>query len=237
MRIKQLQYHATPNRKVFAKYFGRVLILLICVLCIMVAGFYSKHSYYKIYGASMQPTIASQGYSCFINTTAPYTYGDIVIAYDPALHSSPVIKRVIAMGGDMVGYIYNQEKGYHQILLFKASAPTEPIILDEPYLYSGITDPAMQHELLQNTAVSRQNFLTSTQDNPSLCLAFMFGQPISLLILEENTVFLLGDNRKVSIDSSSYGAVETTAIRGKVEYIFKDSISTFQIALKDIFGL
>ena len=240
----KLQYTAKSNARIFAKCFGRVMLLIICVLSILLIGFYSRHSYFSIYGASMEPQIASKGYSCFINKSSPYSYGDIVVAYDKTVHSTPVIKRVIATGGDMLGFYYNSSpqnsaytQGYYQILLIKAANPTEVILLDEPYLIHGITNPQQQNQLLANTVITYQKFLKSPQLAPKLSSIFMLGQFIQLLNIEENQVFLLGDNRKVSLDSATYGAVPASSIQGKVEYIFENTVSTFEIALKDIFGL
>lgn len=244
MVSNKLQYRTKSNLRIFFKCFGRIFLLIICVLGLMLAGFYHKHSFYKIYGASMFPSIASEGYSCFINTETSYTYGDIVIAYDPTIHTSPVIKRVIATGGDFVGFVFNNspsnqnhKMGYYQILLFKQENPTQPVLLEEPYLIQGIADTTHQNQLLVNTHITYQKFLASPKIAQNLSVAFLFGQFIHLYQVAENHVFLLGDNREVSIDSATYGAVPANSIKGKVEYIFQDSVSTFEIALKDILGL
>ena len=111
-----------------------------------------------------------------------------------------------------------------------------PVLLEEEYLYAGITNPTLQNEMLANNIYTYQEFLTSPETAPKLLEYVHNGQIVKLLPIAEDEVFILGDNRKVSQDSSSYGAVALSSIQGKVDYIFETTTPTILIALKQIFG-
>ena len=122
-----------------------------------------------------------------------------------------------------------------QIILIKKHNPV-PVLLEEEYLYAGITNPTLQNEKLANNIYTYQDFLTSPEIAPKLWEFFYNGQPVKLLPIAEDEVFILGDNRRVSQDSSNYGAVALSSIQGKVDYIFETTTPTILIALKQIFG-
>ena len=175
---------------------------------------------------------------------APLAFGAgyLQISYDKEKHTAPVIKRIIATGGDMVGFYLNttpSENGfdynYYQIILIKKHNPM-PVLLEEEYLYAGITNPTLQNEMLANNIYTYQEFLTSPETAPKLLEYVHNGQIVKLLPIAEDEVFILGDNRKVSQDSSSYGAVALSSIQGKVNCIFETTTPTILIALKQIFG-
>ena len=242
MQKTTLQFEKISSFKAWAKHFAYGSLISFCIVAFLVLGFFATHSYYRIQGSSMEPGIARSGYSCYISPQKAYTYGDIVISYDEEKHQTPVIKRVIATGGDMVGFYLNTspsangfEYNYYQIILIKKHNPV-PVLLEEEYLYAGITNPTLQNEKLANNIYTYQDFLTSPEIAPKLWEFFYNGQPVKLLPIAEDEVFILGDNRKVSQDSSNYGAVPLSSIQGKVDYIFETTTPTILIALKQIFG-
>ena len=242
MQKRTLQFEKISCLQSWAKHFAYGFLISFCIVAFLVLGFFTTHTYYRIQGSSMEPGIARTGYSCYISPQSTYSYGDIVISYDQNKHKSPVIKRVIATGGDMVGFYLNTtptqsgfQYNFYQIILIQKHNPT-PILLEEEYLYAGITNPTLQNEKLANNIYTYQDFLTSPAIAPKLREFFYNGQHVKLLPLAETEVFILGDNRKVSEDSSNYGAVPLSSIQGKVEYIFETSTPTILIALKQIFG-
>lgn len=233
--MQKLQFQKISNAKVWLFCFLNGLVLSLGIIAILIGGFFATHSHFKIIGNSMSPTINGNGFSCYVQNNASFTHGDIVVAYDTAVHSAPVIKRVIAMGGDLVGFYYNNNppnfsNPYFQVLLVKNGKTAT--LLEEKYLYSGIEDATAQNQLLENNFIAYQKFITlpNLQD-------YTFNQQIvQVLPLAENQVFLLGDNRLVSKDSSSYGAVNAMAVKGKVSEIFESGTPAICVALKHIFG-
>lgn len=242
MQKTKLQFKKSSNIQAWVKHFAYGFLASFCIVAFLILGFFTTHTYYRIQGSSMEPGIARSGYSCYITPQKAYTYGDIVISYDQEKHKTPVIKRVIATGGDMVGFYLNTNPAqsgfsynFYQIILIKKHNPT-PVLLEEEYLYAGISNPTLQNEKLTNNLYTYQDFLSSPAIAPKLREFFYNGQPVKLLPLAENEVFILGDNRKVSEDSANYGAVPVDSIQGKVKYIFETSTPTILIALKQIFG-
>lgn len=233
--MQKLQFQKKSNTKVWLSCFLNGLVLSLGVIAILLGGFFATHSHFKIIGSSMEPTISGNGFSCYVQNNASFTHGDIVVAFDTTVHSAPVIKRVIAMGGDLVGFYYNNNpqnfaNPYFQVLLVKNGETAT--LLDEKYLYYGIEDNTAQNQLLENNFTAYQKFITL----PNLQDYTFNGQTVQVLPLSENQVFLLGDNRQVSKDSSSYGAVNITCVKGKVSAVFADGTPPITIALKHIFG-
>lgn len=241
MQIKFEQYQPKSNSLALAKGFAKGFFMVVCLIGILLWGFYSTHAYYNIYGASMEPTVGASGYSCYITPQETYERGDIVISFDQTKHDSPVIKRIIATEGDLVGFYLNTtpelqgfEHEFYQVLVIKNG--TEPILLNETYLYAGILDTEEQNQKLINNQVTYNQFLSSPEVSINLMQVFFRGQAVNLLPIPKGEVFILGDNRLVSKDSSHYGTVALSSIQGKVEYIFETSTPSIFIALKQIFG-
>ena len=237
--MQKLQFQNKSTVKVGLSSFLSGFVISLGLIALLVCGFFSTHSHFKIVGSSMQPTIESAGFSCYVHKNSSFTYGDIVVAYDAGVHSAPVIKRVIAMGGDLVGFYYNSAPEnfalpYFQVLLVKGGQT--PMLLEEKYLYSGVENATAQNQLLINNHKAYQNFISSATIAPNLQNYAFNGQVVRVLPLGESEIFILGDNRLVSKDSSSYGAVDVAAVQGKVTQIFSDTTPALSIALKYIFG-
>ena len=233
--MQKLQFQKKSSAKVWLASFLNGIILSLALIALLVGGFFATHSHFKIVGSSMEPTIQSSGLSCYVQKNSSFTYGDIVVANDATVHTAPVIKRVIALGGDLVGFYYNSapenfDLPYFQVLLVKDGQ--NPTLLQEEYLYAGIQDAHEQNQMLINNATAFAKF----KNLPALQDYDYNGQIVQVLPLGENQVFLLGDNRLVSKDSSTYGAVDAAAVQGKVTEIFKDNTPAICVALKHIFG-
>ena len=170
----------------------------------------------------MLPTIPSSGYACYIKNGAPFSYGNIVVANDPQVHTAPVVKRVIALGGDMIGFYYDHEN-YHLVLVQNQIGK----ILEEPYIGEAF---------FANNASAYNTFIGSNAIAPKLQNFEFMDTIIKVLPIEHDEVFLMGDNRKVSKDSTYYGAINTQFVQGRVDYIFPINTPAIKIALKDIFG-
>ncbi|MBR2221101.1 MAG: hypothetical protein IJ975_03095 [Clostridia bacterium] len=237
--MQKLQFQKKSSARVLLTSFLNGLVLAVGMIALLVGGFFSTHSHFKIVGSSMQPTIAAHGYACYVQKNSAFNYGDIVVAHDESVHTAPVIKRVIALGGDLVGFYFNSspenfEIPYFQILLVKNGQTAT--LLDEKYLYTGVDNATAQNQLLINNQKAYQNFISSTAIAPHLQDYAFNGQIVQVLPLADNEVFVLGDNRLVSKDSSTYGAINAASVQGKVTQIFKVNTPALSIALKHIFG-
>ena len=120
--------------------------------------------------------------------------GDIVVVDDRSAYHVPIIKRVIAVGGDTVritkvGVIVNGE------------------LLDEPYVYTDggkyeyrveyrdIADVIKGYETLKYTDGEYYEF-----------------------VVPEGKIFVMGDHRNASTDSRDIGPVDVDAVLGRVIY-------------------
>ncbi len=124
----------------------------------------------RVEGASMNPLLKS-GDVVVVSRTAEVKRGSVVVVN--LSEGGPVIKRVIALGGETVwsvhGEVYVQTKG-------------EILRLNEGYVAA----------------------------------ANAGGADIPRTAVPEGHVFLLGDNRAVSLDSRAFGSVNTQNVMGVV---------------------
>ncbi len=120
--------------------------------------------------------------------------GDIVVVDDRSAYHVPIIKRVIAVGGDTVritkvGVIVNGE------------------LLDEPYVY---TDGGKYeyHVEYRDIAHAIKQYET---------LKYKDGEYYEFVV-PEGKVFVMGDHRNASTDSRDLGPLDVDAVLGRVIY-------------------
>ena len=132
-----------------------------------------------VQGGSMIPTLQDGDRLLVLNSplVSSYQYGDIVIARKQTFSDDPIVKRVIAVGGQTV-----------DIDFYRGVVYVDGVALEEDYV----------------------NDLTYTDEG----LQF----PVTL---EENQVFLMGDNRNRSTDSRtpSIGPVDQRYLIGKAVFL------------------
>lgn len=168
---------------------GTILNVIIVVLVvIIILQIVLSLTYTRVYviGSSMYPTLigaskkgVSGGDYVLIYDGEP-DYGDIVVVErnETTGEDKTLIKRVIALGGDTV-YLD------HGVLYIKYKGTDEFIQVEESYI-----DPNCNSSTEPNNTYPKFNGDTDTNGHT----------------VAEGYMFLLGDNRNVSIDSrSSYG--------------------------------
>ena len=190
-----------------------ISILLIAFLAFSIVS-YSLFRPFVIIGDSMSPTIADDATVLISNDSNGVARGDIVIidiSYDDnfsvAGKSQFIIKRVVAVGGDKIGFVYSQDKSEYYLYMDKGSGWEK---VNEPYkmvrtgdLLSGITVCNEVNEL-------SSNFIT----------------------IGQGKIFVLGDNRDVSADSRKFGQFSLGSINGKYLCTFeKGGILEFLFSL------
>lgn len=141
-----------------------IVVFLIFALAFRVLG---------VDGDSMIPTLNDGDWVAISGITADVERGDIIVVSQPWERNVPIIKRVIAVGGDTVFIDFETNKVY-----------VNNIEIYEPY----INEP---------TSVSYDVEFPLTVD--------------------EGKVFVLGDNRNISLDSrsSKIGLIDENYILGK----------------------
>ena len=134
-----------------------------------------------------------------------YRRGDIVVLHKNNIQSSKdAIKRIIAVGGETVA-IKQDHDGFYRVFINNEA-------LDESYI-SSLNDMKKCYEHFQ-TYLKNHNIISD------------------YITLEENEIFVLGDNRASSYDSSSYGARTINEIEGKVVFV----VPHFYNFLKSLFA-
>lgn len=170
----------------------------------------------------MLPTIHGGEQGVYVDLNNKGTYGDIVVSYNNA--NTRIIKRLIAKGGDKVGYYYNLEEGYYEVAVIYADSD-EVTILQENYIdKSGNT-------------TSHNRLITLNLPDKDFELIEYNSQIIDFLVIPEDSVYLLGDNRAHSQDSSTYGAISQSLVLGKVVLVTDINISQiFDIIVYNLIG-
>ena len=145
-----------------------------CTLLVLVFLFFFRAV--QVSGTSMEPTLMNG--DKIILRSIGYTpeRGDVVVVDGYTRYGEPLVKRVIALGGDEV-----------DIDLTTSDVYVNGERLEEPYLGSMISS---------------------------------LGDVTFPLIVPEGTLFVLGDNRRVSLDSrsSKIGFIDSRDILGKVVF-------------------
>ena len=167
-----------PKKSMLAEVFELLTISLICVMMLMT--FISRHS--PVVGDSMQETLRPDDVLVVSNLFVSPKTGDIVIIQDPSQMTEPLVKRVIAVGGQKIKINYN----------------TWEIWVDG--------------ELIDSSYVKRTDGPMRSRD---------FALPDENGIWEdtvpEGEMFVLGDNREISMDSRTLGFIDMRFVIGEVK--------------------
>lgn len=213
------------KKNVFIKAVMYVLLSFVLVICCAVIFFNFSHSYYLVYGPSMTPTlnigVTSSSESkdgVFVSRIKGYTRGDIVVLNKnykvEGEKEKFVVKRVIAIGGDKIKI--EEINGFNRVVL----------IADGKY-------SVLKEEYLPNYEVNKN--LKSNFDN--MVKTFSLELDINgFLTIPKDQIFLLGDNRLNSNDSSSYGTKHKDSVIGKVDYIVYNNENMYIQVIQQFFG-
>ena len=230
---KKLIYKPKSNTSVILNALQNALLTILVIAMITVAHFALTHEYYTVKGSSMEPNIlqASSSYAgdaCYVDKGAKFTYGDIIVASKTS--TTDIVKRIIAMGGDKVGVYYDAENAVYEVVLIKQGYDAE--ILAEDYLYQ-TAKTQNQKDFIKSR---NQDLFNKFQNLEGLEDAQFNGEDIKVLTVPEDHLFLLGDNRHSSIDSSSYGTLHQNKVVGKVELVVKQNTIPAWAIISHVFG-
>ncbi|MBE5739133.1 MAG: signal peptidase I [Clostridiales bacterium] len=184
-------------------YLGNLFFLTCLFIAIALMTFSALLVECEVTGPSMQPTLnkisGDKHDLVYVNKCDEgYTYNDIIVI---ETKDSAIIKRVIGMPGDIIDFVCIN--GIYKV-------ERNGVALDEDYIlmdYSALTPTYSQNGM--NAAADR--WLTLHIDRPEL-----FNEE-GKLVVGEDKVFALGDNRRVSLDSTVYGTFDASQVTGRVE--------------------
>ena len=191
------------------EYVSAIIFCFCAYLSVFIILFATCFTSSYVYGPSMQPTINNYiDYEhnmdiVYINKTANYTYGDIIVIQKPDLQ---IIKRVIAMPGDEINIVHVGSEYY-------VERNGEKLIEHYLRIVADITDSnGMKHEY--------DNFQIYKEENKeTLNFVDKVNYINSAIVVPQGQVFVLGDNRHNSEDSARVGCFDMGKVIGRVDII------------------
>lgn len=162
------------------------LVVLSLVFVFLFLSFFFRNS--PVIGSSMYPTLEENDYLVITNLFYTPKTGDIVTLQPSSNPKEPLVKRVIATGGQKVRIDFTNWKVW-----------VDDVALDESYV---------NPEYAQNGQAMFSYELETTKDEN--------GNTIFEAVVPDGQMFVMGDNRNVSKDSRSIGFVDERCLIGKV---------------------
>lgn len=203
------------NKKSNLWYVEKLIDAILYAVLIWVLIFFVTFGSAIVYDVSMQPTLnaisgATDNDLVYYNKLAHVDVGDIVVVQ--ADENTMIIKRVIALAGDRVRYQYNEDEGIYQLYINNQ-------LKIEDYTKQNIT----RADLVSHTnSVFYEDPTDVSGYNPMASLKI--GQMDNFdddgnYVVPDGQIFVMGDNRLMSVDSKTHGGYETSKIVGVVDLI------------------
>ena len=196
-------YQFNSNSKWWVNSIANILVSFCLVVAIMLFVFSCITAECIVVGASMVPTYNADPKAdndiVFVNKfDNDYSRGDIVVIKMD--NADSIIKRVIAVGGDVIDIVYT-DFGY------KLEINGE--IFDEDYIYYKYDKDI----LMQN---GMKDYFVLFNGDMKVNFPELFNEQ-GKIVVPDNEYFVLGDNRHESKDSMYYGTFKAEDFIGTVE--------------------
>lgn len=219
------------KKNFFVQFLLDAVTVIFGIIAIFIIGFTIIYDNAVVSGVSMQPTLNPLGGDksdiVYINKLEKIYYGDIVVLEKNAsIDINHVIKRVIGLPGDVIE-IKQTSNG---IFVFRNGEK-----LDEDYIFNTATGGDPNNFGMNTTLNNFIEFRRKVLSNPKNYDAVFDSH--NRLVLQKNQVFVLGDNRGYSIDSSSEGPLSLNDVVGKVDFIVPYETAPFYYFLKHYTGI
>lgn len=201
--------------KPFNQWWVYVLIMGLTVVCATSCTGYIRADVvepFNIPSASMAPAILPGDYvlcdkRAYVD--GPPRRGDLVIFQNPNNRSMSMLKRIIALPGDIIEVRSGRAWVNGQDLSQAATA--EAVSIAEPV-------PAIQGlGVTERNGQASYVVLVSENDGP--------GRDLAPFTVPNGHCFVLGDNRPESMDSRDFGPVPLSDLQGRVESIYLPAAS------------
>ena len=196
----------------------KIINIITILLIILLAGAIIVYMFFRPYyikGESMLPTIESGKTIVASTVSGNAERGDVVII-DTSVNntlildeSNYIIKRVVAVGGDKIGFVYNENKTAYYLYINSGDG------------FKKISEPYLKEEMTRTDEIF--NGIEICEDITQIEHKF--------IEIKIGNVFVMGDNRNESADSRKFGQFSLNAVKGKLlfqleknglgEFIFK----------------
>ena len=204
------------------KYAKILMDAIIYTILIWVVIFLLVYDNAIVYDVSMQPTLnATSGVSdndmvCY-NKLEKYGISDIVIV---KVDDELIVKRVIAVGGDKIRYVYDNNSGVYDLYI-----NNQKIV--EEYIKEDITLDGL---INSNNSIKFADITDESGYNPFALLKR--NEPENFdedgnYVIPKDMFFAMGDNRIYSTDSKSHGAYSNSSVVGVVDLIIYHDDNAF----------
>ena len=215
----------------WVQYLSRAIILVCAYIALFIIGFTFIYESAPVYGVSMQPTLnplgSTKSDTVYINKFSEINYGDIVVlAKKSSIDINHIIKRVIGLPGDTIE-IKQVEDG---IFVFRNGEK-----LVEDYIYNIATSGDPNNKGMAATLEAYIQFRHSVYENPDNYEAAF--DKNGRLVIQEGQVFVLGDNRGYSLDSSVDGPFSIDTVVGRVDFVVPYGVVPFYYFLDYFTGI
>ncbi len=236
--IFKTQYMEPPKKVNVLEFLIYFIIAIIILRLIIFNIFYISA---QVIGDSMNPTLNSGENNdlVVVSRFATFEHGDIVVidgnklAKDTGSSSKDLIKRIVGMSGDEISWklidsewqiFINGEQlipDYAVNPLRKADVNNstgkyKPIDLDGEHY-----DCSPFNYILK---AQKEHFIDRDGDGK-----------LDTLVVPNNYVYVLGDNRSNSFDSKSFGVIKSDCVQGKVVKVYTGGISQVEFFFKTLF--
>lgn len=214
MQLSDNQYFRQQKQAGLAKILPELLLFFVFFIVLIVSiTFFANFKYYEIKQVSMQPLFNNYENSeisdgVFVRLGSSFEVGDVVVLHH---QDSTLIKRVIATGGDKITIVKKQFSDRDEYVVQRiAKGTTVPYALYEDYLKDDEEGMRKTYNAFESF-IKNPNLQTQTTEDS-------YGTT-TYLVLAEDEIFYLGDNRGNSLDSSKIGPAKNSDVVGKVEVV------------------
>lgn len=189
---KQKKQREVGNRRVDSVFEFVELFVFTLAAVLIITSFFVRHS--VVEGDSMLGTLHNGETLLISDFLYEPKVGDIVVVDDRSAYSKPIIKRVIAVGGDTVR-------------ITKNGVIVNGVMLDEPYVFTDNQSYLYKVGYYDISPALRENGTLTYESG----VYYEFTVP-------EGELFVMGDHRNNSTDSRDIGTVKVDAVLGRVIY-------------------